>query len=267
MNRNFLLEFKMKWDPDQYLKFSDERFRPAIDLISQIKLQSPSNIYDLGCGTGHLTKLLTERWPNSNIIGIDSSQEMLDVASTVSNKITWKKSDIQKWVPDDGNVDLIFSNSALHWLRNHENLFTQLFGYLNSNGVLAVQMPNNFDEKTHMIAFDLIDENQEWRDTLIHSLNKKPVYDFNFYYRLFEKSSIKVNAWQTTYYHILNGVNPVVEWVKGSFLKSFLDLLSFKERDIFIQKYSEEIFKYYPQQSDGKTILPFKRFFIIAVKS
>jgi trans-aconitate 2-methyltransferase len=128
-------------------------------------------------------------------------------------------------------------------------------------------MPNNFSERSHTVAFDLIEKNKEWRNKFIHHLNKKPVHDFNFYYNLFEKDSVTINAWQTTYYHILNGDNPVVEWVKGSFLKYYLDLLSPTEKEIFIEKYSQETLKHYLQESNGKTIFPFKRLFLIVVKS
>jgi trans-aconitate 2-methyltransferase len=256
----------MRWDPDQYLKYADERFRPAYDLIAQIALQSPALICDLGCGTGHLTKVLAERWPDAKVIGIDSSEEMLKIANTLSTDIKWENQDIKTWEPKTNKFDIIFSNSVLHWLGDHETLFKKLLAVLNPNGVLAIQMPNNFKEPTHTTAFEVINENKEWGNKLLPFLNHEPIHDFNFYYDLFCKSGSTINAWETTYYHILSGHNPVVEWIKGSFLKPLLDQMSADDKIIFLDKISHKILQYYPQQADGKTILPFKRLFLIATK-
>ena len=68
------------WNPEQYLKFSDHRLRPGLELLERIPLATPTLIYDLGCGTGKLTRLLAERWPEATIIGLDHSQEMLEKA-------------------------------------------------------------------------------------------------------------------------------------------------------------------------------------------
>ncbi len=256
----------MQWDPDQYLKYADERFRPAYDLIAQITLKAPASICDLGCGTGHLTKVLAERWPDSKVTGIDSSEEMLKIAHTISADIKWEKKDIKDWEPKTTKFDLIFSNSVLHWLGDHGSLFKKLLDALNPKGVLAIQMPNNFKEPTHTTAFEIINENIEWRKRLLPYLNHEPVHDFNFYYDVFCKSCSSINAWETTYYHILSGHNPVVEWIKGSFLKPLLDQMSDDEKIIFLEKISNKLLEHYPQQSDGKTILQFKRIFLIGRK-
>ena len=67
----------MSWDPTQYLKYSGERLRPALDLLARIPLAAPDTIVDLGCGAGNVTALLAERWPRARIIGVDNSKEML----------------------------------------------------------------------------------------------------------------------------------------------------------------------------------------------
>ena len=132
------------WNPAQYLQFSNERLRPAIDLLANISLEYPKIIVDLGCGTGTSTELLHQRWLQASITGIDSSQAMLEKALEQNDSISWFNADIQFWSPSD-KIDILFSNATLHWLDNHDQLFPRLLSYVKKNGVLAVQMPNNFN--------------------------------------------------------------------------------------------------------------------------
>jgi len=133
-----------QWNPGQYLKYASERLRPALDLIEQIPVESPATIFDLGCGPGTVTKLLAERFPAAKVRGVDSSPEMLSKAGGIGG-IEWQQGDIETWAPDEP-AQLIFSNAALHWLRDHGALFPRFLDALAPGGVLAVQMPIT---KTH----------------------------------------------------------------------------------------------------------------------
>jgi trans-aconitate 2-methyltransferase len=256
----------MNWDPKQYLKYADERFRPAYDLIAQIPLQSPKIIYDLGCGTGHLTLALSNFWPDAQIIGIDSSNEMLEKAKTLNANISWENQSIENWTPQNGKADIIFSNSVLHWLDNHEKVFIKLIDSLNPGGILAIQMPNNFKEPTHTTAFEIIKSNKDWKSRFLSFLNHEPVHDFSFYYKLFSNGTNFINAWESTYFHLLSGTSPVVEWVKGSFLKPLLDQMPSEDKVKFLKIYTDKIAIHYPSQPNNTTILPFKRLFLVVTK-
>ena len=138
----------MPWDPAQYLKFAGHRLRPAIDLLSRIDADKPAEVYDLGAGTGNVTRLIKDRWPDAHVTGVDDSQEMLAKAAAAAPAIDWERADLAAWRPAR-RADVIYSNAALHWIVGHERLFTDLVGALAPGGVLAVQMPRNFSAPSH----------------------------------------------------------------------------------------------------------------------
>jgi SAM-dependent methyltransferase len=88
-----------RWDPQQYLKFSDHRLRPALELLDRVPLEAPAVVYDLGCGSGHVTRTILERWPSARVCGIDSSKEMLAKAAAQPGKIEWIEADVADWSP------------------------------------------------------------------------------------------------------------------------------------------------------------------------
>ena len=133
----------MSWNPAQYQKFAQPRLRPALELLARVELESPAFVYDLGCGTGALTKIMAERWPHATVTGIDSSSDMLERAASGSPNLRWLRRDIAGWKPHEA-PNLIFSNAALHWLPDHERVLPALLKSLAPDGVLAVQMPRNF---------------------------------------------------------------------------------------------------------------------------
>src|SRR5215467_3362941 len=89
------------WNPIDYQKFVDHRLRPTLDLLAQIPLDKPSTVYDLGCGPGHVTRLLAQRWPAAAVTGIDSSAEMLTTAREGTPDVTFLQADIAQWSPPE----------------------------------------------------------------------------------------------------------------------------------------------------------------------
>ena len=254
----------MTWEPNRYLSFSGERQQPALDLMAAIDLDlgQARNIVDLGCGAGGNAAILRQRFPGAQITGIDSSAEMLAEARQYRD-IDWDLADIAAWCPETP-VSLIFSNAALHWLPAHEKLFPRLLSYLEPGGVLAVQMPNNFGAPTHqLIAATAMDG--PWADKLGPLIKRSPVHSPGFYYGLLSPLARSVRLWQTEYIHVLEGENPVAEWTRGTAVKPFLDALEAGEKEAFFTAYAERVAKAYPPESDGRTLLPFKRMFILAV--
>ena len=252
------------WDPSQYLRFGDERLRPALDLLSRVQLAAPAVVYDLGCGAGTSTVLLKERWPEADVIGIDSSASMLERASALDADITWREADLTAWEPD-APCDLLYSNAVFHWLDDHDALFPRLLGGLKEGGALAVQMPGNFSAPTHTAIVETVRDGP-WRERLEPHLREWPVRDLSGYYDLLTPHATTVDLWETTYAHVLEGDDPVVEWLKGSALRPLLDLLEDAEEPAFLKAYGARVGQAYPRRTDGKTVMPFKRLFFVAVR-
>ncbi|MEX2644295.1 MAG: methyltransferase domain-containing protein [Acetobacterales bacterium] len=254
------------WDPTQYLKFTDLRRRPAIDLLVQIPLESPRLVYDLGCGAGNVTRLLAERWPSAKVVGIDSSAEMLTKAreGKGGEKIRWEQVDMSTWSPDEP-ADVIYSNAALQWLPDHAGLVPRLVEGLVSGGALAVQMPRMTEAPTHRVQEEAAAAGP-WRDRLVPSPRQLTDNPPSFYYDLLAPRTARLDIWQTEYLHVLEGANPVTEWVSGTSLRPYLDLLSDQEQQAFLGEYSSRIDKFYPPRADGRTLLPFRRLLMVAIR-
>src|SRR5579863_5006514 len=148
--RAALCSREMAWNPQQYLKFAGERQRPGFDLMAQIEDLPPGPIYELGCGAGIHARAMAARWPDHRLQAIDNSADMLIEAAKAPSPILWINADIETWRAPQ-KAALIFSNATLHWLAAHELLFPRLFGELLPQGILAVQMPRNFDNPSHVL--------------------------------------------------------------------------------------------------------------------
>jgi trans-aconitate 2-methyltransferase len=252
----------MTWNPDQYHLFSDHRLRPALDLMSQIHLELPRVVYDLGCGTGNVTSILSKRWNKAVVAGLDSSDDMLAKARESYPSLEWMQGDISRFEPaSKGN--LIFSNAALHWLDHHEDLFPQLLKQLRPGGVLAVQMPNNFQAPSHQTLYDLA-QSDDWIEKLGHLVRPAPVHNINWYYDLLSPMVAHLNVWETTYFQVLKGKNAVLEWTRGTALRPFLSELDETDTVAFEDEYANRLLQAYPQREDDATLYPFSRLFIVA---
>ncbi|WP_169567323.1 methyltransferase domain-containing protein [Sneathiella limimaris] len=252
----------MTWNPDHYHLYTDHRLRPALDLLAQVDLTLPMAIYDLGCGTGNVTALLSQRWNSAIVVGLDSSEEMLEVAKKEHPALEWVHGSIEDFNPAS-KASLIFSNAALHWLDDHETLFGNLIKQLREGGILAVQMPNNFTAPSHQNLYDLA-QSDKWIDKLGHLVRPAPVHNCEFYYDLLSPITERLNIWETTYYQVLNGKNAVLEWTRSTALMPFLQALDDKDVQEFEDEYASLLLQDYPLREDGSTLYPFSRLFIVA---
>ncbi len=252
----------MSWDPEQYLAFGDHRLRPALDLIARVPLAAPRHIVDLGCGAGNVTAALRARWPKARIIGVDSSPEMLARARKTTTEIEWIEADLRDWRPERP-VDLLFCNAVLHWIDDHAHLFPALLERIRAGGVLAVQMPRNFSAPSHRAMYEAA-RSGPWRARLEPVIREEPTRPPEFYYRLLAPRVGGLDIWETEYLQVLEGENPVADYVKGTSLKPLLDALDEPERGTFEAAYRERVKAAYPEQPDGRTLFPFRRLFVLA---
>ena len=252
----------MTWDPTQYAKFTDLRLRPALDLINRVPLDSPTRIVDLGCGSGNVTARIAERWPGATVIGVDSSAEMLGVAREKYRSIAWQEAELGDWEAERP-IELVYSNAALHWIGEHARLFPRLMNQVLPGGVLAVQMPRNFGAPSHAICDELA-MRPPWREKLAHLVKRAPVSEPGVYYDLMRSRTSSLEIWETEYVQPLEGERPVLEWIKGTWLRPFLAQLNPDEACAFEDAYAERVAIAYPRRPDGITLLPFRRLFIVA---
>jgi len=257
-----------RWEPDQYLKFSDLRLRPALELLHRIPTASPETVYDLGCGAGQVTRMMADRWPAAAVYGVDHSREMLVKAAAEPGTAHWIEADLRTWSPDRP-PDVIYSNASLHWIDGHNDLFPRLARMLSPGGCLAVQMPLSWDLPSHRLMRETLGDGGPGgrplgTEELRRSMARKWVEDTTFYYDILAPHTQGLDIWETGYLQILEGEHAVYEWVKGTGLRPILSGLAGKEKERFIKEYKKRLNKTYPVRRDRKTLYPFRRLFVVA---
>ncbi|MEI2297656.1 trans-aconitate 2-methyltransferase [Ensifer sp. MJa1] len=256
----------MAWSPTQYLKFEDERTRPARDLLAQVPDLPEGVAFDLGCGPGNSTELIHNRFPWATVSGLDSDENMLVAAAKRLPGITFEKADLASWVPPIG-ASLFYGNAVFQWLPNHLAIFERLMAALAAGGTLAVQMPDNLGEPTHVLMEETARSPDFAAAFADRTIRRDPLPGPGTYVECLAPHAATVDVWHTVYYHRLANAEAIVEWVKGTGLRPYLDALPSDRREAFTAAYTDRIRAAYPAMSDGKVLLRFPRFFISAVKA
>ena len=257
----------MSWSAAQYLKFEQERTRPACDLVARIPNVEVGTAADIGCGPGNSTEVLRERYPRAAIIGLDSSPEMIAAARRRLPDLAFDVVDIRRWRGDEA-FDVILANAALQWIPDHETLLPALIAKLADGGSLAVQTPDNLDEPSHALIREVA-ANGLWAAKLAGAAYARAEQrGVDWYFRILRAHADRVDIWRTTYFHPLaGGATAVVGWLKATGLRPFLDPLDPSEREGFLDSYETAIAAAYPAEEDGTVLLPFPRLFFVATRA
>lgn len=251
------------WSPSIYLQFGDERTRAARDLLAQVPLSSATSIVDVGCGPGNSTALLLQRFPSAHVVGLDSSPAMLAEARPSVSGAQFVEADASAWVPEQ-KVDLVFANAVYQWIPGHLSQLPRVLEAMTAGSVLAVQMPDNVMEPSHRLM-QRVAESGQWADRLVDAA-RAPLPTPREYYNALEPVASRVDIWHTIYNHVLANHDALVDWVRGTGLRPFIDPLSGDERRAFLSRYRAAIADAYPPASDGRVLLRFPRLFLIAVR-
>lgn len=252
------------WNPDSYLKFRNERTQPSIDLVSRIHLENPNRIIDLGCGPGNSTEVLKNRWPNAEVIGLDSSSAMIKTAKETNENISWHVADASGDLSFLGSFDLIFSNAVLQWMPDHHLLLPKLYSMLNRDGVLAVQVPYIEKMPIH-IGLHELEISEKWHRHFINMAARYTMHSPSYFYDILSRLTSRHYLWQTDYIHIMDSPADIVNWFSATGLRPYLDcLMSPALKSSFLQEFENIVIKSYPPQLNGKLLFPFTRLFFVA---
>jgi trans-aconitate 2-methyltransferase len=263
---------KAGWDPGQYLRYADERSRPFFDLMARVQVDAPQLVVDLGCGPGTLTRTLAERWPSAQVIGVDSSPEMIEAAaapSGQSDRLMYVCADLRDWhraVDLEGAraPDVVVSNAAFHWIPGHLDLIQQIAGWVRPGGAFAMQVPANFDALSHTVI-RAVSDSPRWRERLTGARHDEAgVAEPADYLAALDAAGLEPDVWQTTYFHVLRGEDPVLNWVKGTALRPALTALGddAAATEAFLAECGDALREAYPAGAVG-TVFPFRRIFAV----
>jgi len=251
------------WNPALYGRFEDERSRPAAELLARVPLAAPTRVVDLGCGPGNSTELLWRRYPRAQILGLDNSPAMLEAACRRLPEGRFELGDIAGWTPA-APLDLIYANAALQWVPGHERLVPRLLEALAPGGVLAVQMPDNLDEPSHRLMRETAADTRFAAALGAAERLRSRLLPAEQYYDLLAPAA-EVDVWRTTYYHRMDDAAAIVQWLRATGLRPFLDALPQAQLQAdFLADYERRIAAAYPARADGSRLLAFPRLFIVA---
>ena len=260
------------WDAAQYLRFGGERSRPFFDLLARVGAADPRYVADLGCGPGTLTAVLARRWPAAKVVGVDNSPEMIAAAaaSAANNlpdsgghegeTITFTLGDVRGWRPERP-PDVLVCNAVLQWVPDHHDLLLRWAGQLAPGGWLAFQLPGNFDQPSHAIVREMA-ASARWAALLTDAELNRQAGDPEEYAELLARPGYEVDAWETSYVHILHGDDPVLEWATGTTLRPVLAALDEEQSAGFLSEYGERLREAYEPRTFG-TLFSFRRVFTV----
>jgi trans-aconitate 2-methyltransferase len=249
------------WSPATYLKFEDERTRAAVDLLARAPLEAARRVVDVGCGPGNSTELLAARYPRADVLGIDNSPAMLEAARRRLPKARFEAADAASWIPDP-DVDLVFANATYQWVPGHLAQLPRVLAAMKPGAVLAVQMPDNLTEPTHRLMIETANDGS-WAARLTHA-SRAPLPPAGAYYDALAPLATRLDIWRTAYQHPLADADAIVEFVRSTGLRPFLDALMADEREAFVAAYTSRIADAYPSRADGRVLLAFPRLFFVA---
>ncbi|MBV9129436.1 MAG: methyltransferase domain-containing protein [Verrucomicrobia bacterium] len=251
------------WDSQLYLRYEQERTQPSVDLAWRIPLESPQQIIDLGCGPGNSTQVLRQRWPNAQLVGLDSSPAMIERAGQSSNDIEWRVGDIQSWSEPD-RFDLIFANASLHWIADHETLTRRLIAMTKPAGVFAFQIPALYNQPASQAVNELA-QSRRWQPYRLQERYTLRAHEPIRYYDWLAPISRDLQIWETVYFHEMENHQKIIEFYSSTGLKLYLEGLPSDElRDRFKSDLQESYRNLFPPQINGKVLFPFRRLFVVA---
>lgn len=255
-----------EWNAEQYLKFKNERTQPCIDLVSRIKDCEPRRIIDIGCGPGNSSAVLKNAFPNSYVLGIDSSDNMITKAENDHSDIDFKIFDASGSLDELGKFDIVFSNACLQWVPDQRKIIGNMYNALNFKGMGAVQIPIQYEQPIHKIIADIA-QSEKWSEKLKSCKRVFYTLSQEEYYDILSELTDDFSMWTVTYFHRMKSHDDIIEWYKGTGLRPYLQALDENDAAEFEKEVLKEVKKSYPVQANGDVIFRFPRLFMTFKKS
>ncbi|GAB3501492.1 class I SAM-dependent methyltransferase [Emticicia fontis] len=247
----------MAWNPDTYNKFKSERFAPFYDCLNLVTIRQGIEVIDLGCGTGELTRKLADALPESKVTGIDFSQEMLNDSKAFENdRVQFELRTIEEEVNRNTKWDLVFSNAAIQWVYNHEELLPKIIGMVKTGGQLVIQLPNQNQNLSNLILDELAAE-EPFCTALQGWTRNSPVLDIERYAQIFfENGSQQMTVFEKIYPLVLKDSDALFDWVSGTALIPYIERLNGEVKEQFIAAYKARLRSRF---TGSPVFYPFKR--------
>jgi len=254
-------KLSMPWNPDRYHQFTNDRFAPFDDLFALVKIRDGLRVVDLGCGTGELSRRLAESLPGSEVVGIDSSEQMLNRADQQSTGcVRFEHGSIET---AEGQWDLVFSHAAIHWVDDHRSLIPRLLYLVRPGGQLAVQLPSNHTHLTHTLILEIA-SGEPFRAALGGWNRESSVLSISEYAELLHKSGgIEITVFEKVYPSLLESSDALAEWTAGTTLVPYFERLPEELHESFLETYREKLAMSYPT---GPVFYPFRRTLFAATR-
>lgn len=235
---------------------SEDSDLPSWDLARRVDIRVRSAI-DLGCGLGESTRVLMENFYDADIIGLDNNRKILEVARRTVPEGRYVYGNIEDI---QGTYDLIFSNSTLQIVGNHEKVIPMLMEHLNEDGVLAVSFPRLEGEP----AFQKLKEIQG-RHWQLHHKDYSGLSDLE-YHHILKQCSSSYDFWETTYSYSKYTPKQLANWFavwmqvteRGTIPDDVLEAIK--------KELCEELSRDREVYDDGTVVFKVKRVFFTAVK-
>lgn len=252
------------WDPAHYTRYAAERDRPFVELMARVPDVVPERVVDLGCGPGHGLAWLARRWPDADVLGLDSSPDMVRAAREAGARA--EVADLVEWARADGEpVDLLVTTATLQWVPGHLDLLPDLVARVRPGGILAMTVPGNFEQPSHTLRREIADRPRY--AAYLEGIAVPASHDPGDYLRVLTEAGCTVDAWETSYLHVLDpegkDPDPVFTWVSATGARPTLQALPEDLREEFASEFRTALRRAYPR-TDAGVVLPFRRVFAVA---
>ncbi|MEO7093825.1 MAG: methyltransferase domain-containing protein [Polyangiales bacterium] len=234
----------MPWDPERYNQFQAERFAPFVDALALVRVRPRLSVIDLGCGAGELTRRLADALPDSDVVGLDSSKEMLAKAAAHARAgLRFEQGTIEE---ASGAYDLVFSHAAIQWVDDHARLVPRLLSMVRPGGQLVVQQPSNHGHATHVLIREVAAE-EPFRSALSGFSRQSPVLGLDDYASLLHAAGgTELVVFEKVYPHVLQNADALADWTSGTALVPYFERLPHAMHAAFMTRYRQELHARFP---------------------